>query len=270
MNRRSRGWGTSGRDIESWLRILIGFSFLFGGRRRRYVMILLIAVVIMGLIAMFAIRKWNDPSRALAGADQLWETDQRVEAIAEYKVLLRKKDPLAPEQNWLYEHRPRLYRRIIEYETVFRDRDVARDWIRDAWSENIRNLSFDRDETRELWRQVVAEIQSHRREASRYVARDSQLERADYLWDQNRQAEAVSIYKAILRGPNRYQSPIKSNLSRIYSRVIAYESEHRQENEVTSWMQNALDNDIRDMTLDEEANELWKKVQQEFELRNRK
>ena len=267
MNRRrrerERGFQVSGRDIERWLHIFASLSILFGGRRGRYFLMFLIVLAIVGFIALFAIRKWNDPSRALAKADRLWETDQRVEAIAEYKILLRKKDPLDPEQNWLYEHRPRLYRRIIEYETVFRDRDVARDWIRDAWSENIRNLSFDRDETRALWQEVVSEIKSNHRDV-RYAAQDKKLAQADYLWENQKKAEAVRIYKSILRGPNRYRNPVKQNLSRIFSRVIEYESEHQTENDVASWMENALDNDVREMKLNDDASELWKKVQQEF------
>lgn len=108
----------------------------------------------------------GSPLHSLEAADRKWDTgvtEQRIEAISEYKSLLRARDPLETERRRLGDRndRARLYRRIIEHHVKFdielRD---AREWSLAAWQENIRDLSFGDPDVDRFYRGFVGEIRA--------------------------------------------------------------------------------------------------------------
>jgi len=157
-----RHGGRSGMsELERLLHLLVSFRFLFGSRRGIVAPLLLVGIVVAG---WFIWQQFSGPNRILESAHRKWdsgETQLRIEAIAEYKAILRKKDPIEPQHNLLTNRNERglLYRRIIEFHVKFDiDERDARDWVVAAWQENIRDLNFGDDQVDGFYRSQVEEI----------------------------------------------------------------------------------------------------------------
>lgn len=152
-------------EIERLLHLFVSLQILFGSRRGGLAPLVVLALLGAG---WFAWTVWNSPLRPLEAADRKWdsgETSQRIEAIAEYKSLLRRRDPLDSSRRLLTERndRARLYRRIIVHHVLFDiDAREAREWSLAAWQENLRDLDFRQDSPAvdEFYRRFVEEIRS--------------------------------------------------------------------------------------------------------------
>ncbi len=155
---KSRHHGQS-LNMHEVMHLIISLQMLFGSKRGGTGVLL--AVLLIGAFLYFGYQgvMRQNPNKALAAADKLWENDERVDAIDAYKELLRKPDPTDPDSAWLQDSRPRLYRRVIEFEAEYGDIPVARDWIQDALKEGHR-IRFDSDTARELWEEETAERKS--------------------------------------------------------------------------------------------------------------
>ncbi|MEZ6095319.1 MAG: hypothetical protein R3C03_13985 [Pirellulaceae bacterium] len=151
-------------EIERLLHLFVSLQFLFGSRRGGFLVPLLILGLIVG--GWFAYRSYFSAEANLEKADIKWdsgETSQRISAIRDYKIIMRRRDELEPQLPWLKpsRERSRLYRRIIEHHVLFDiDEPEARDWIHSAWSENIRDLDFHDDKVNVFWKNVVDEIKA--------------------------------------------------------------------------------------------------------------
>jgi len=115
---------------------------------------MLVVIGAIVLIGYFTIRTAFNSGPALLEADKVYANDQ-IAGIAMYKDLLAKRDFMDPSQPWLTDDRDRLYRRIISFEVRYGSRDEARDYIRKAWKENFKELSFEDADCRELWKEVT-------------------------------------------------------------------------------------------------------------------
>jgi hypothetical protein len=151
-------------ELERLFHLFVSLQILFGSRRGGIgVPLILLALLIGG---WFVYSNWFRADPALSRADRKWESGestQRIEAIKDYKELLRKKDPLDANFFWMRERsgRARLYRRIVEYHVMYDiDKSAARDWVYEAWSENIRDLDFENDEVNEYYKKVTDEIKA--------------------------------------------------------------------------------------------------------------
>ena len=116
-------------------------------------------ILMLGIVAFVAIRYSYSPERELLMAHRLWDSNvtvQQQQAIAKYRDLLRKVDPLDPARRWLKDDRDTLYRRIVLYEYKYEANETkAAEWIKDAWDEGIRDLRFDEPELKEFWDRTV-------------------------------------------------------------------------------------------------------------------
>ena len=160
---RGRNYGRGSRnrlnDINQLIQLFFSLQILFGSRRGGTGALVLILV--LGIGGYLAFQFWFDPNRALASADRLWDSRDsanRISAIRKYKELLAKRDPVDPDFPWLKDGRPRLYRRIIEHEVLYRERSEARDWILEAWNERIVELNFGSEEARQVWQEVTKDL----------------------------------------------------------------------------------------------------------------
>ncbi len=151
-------------ELERLFHLFVSLQILFGSRRGGVGVPLVLLAILVG--GWFAYSYWFSADPALSRADRKWESGestQRIEAIKDYKELLRKKDPLEPSFFWMKERsgRARLYRRIVEYHVMYDiDKSAARDWIYEAWGENIRDLDFENDEVNQYYRKVTDEIKA--------------------------------------------------------------------------------------------------------------
>ena len=149
-------------ELERLFHLFVSLQILFGSRRGGLGVPLLLLALLVG--GWFAYSYWFRADPVLGRADRKWESGEsalRIEAIKDYKELLRKKDPLEPDFFWLKERsgRSRLYRRIVEYHVMYDiDKSAARDWVYEAWGENIRDLDFENSEVNDYYKKVTDEI----------------------------------------------------------------------------------------------------------------
>ncbi len=144
-------------EFERLLHLIVSLQILFGSRRGGILIPLLLVGLALG--GWWVYSQYNSPDRQLLHADQKWDsgdTTQRIQAIREYKVLLRKKDPLENGLHLLRDGRERLYRRIITHHVLFDISDAdANDWIREAWDEGIRDPGFENEKAKAKWQEAT-------------------------------------------------------------------------------------------------------------------
>lgn len=150
-------------EFERLLHLIVSLQILFGSRRGGILIPLLLVGLAFG--GWWVYMQYNGPDRQLARADQKWDsgdTTQQIQAIREYKVLLRKKDPLDNGLNLLRDGRERLYRRIITFHVLFNISDAdANDWIREAWDEGFRDLGFEEEKVETKWKEATEGMKRH-------------------------------------------------------------------------------------------------------------
>lgn len=152
--RRNNGGLT---EIERLIHLIASMQILFGSRRGGLLLPLLIIGVLVG--GWFLYRYQFSPNVALERAHQMWDshdTKQQIKAIAEYRRLLEKKDPIEPGRNWLMDDRDTLYRRIIQHEVLFGDKNKGAEWCIIAWDEGLRDLRFPDAKVKALWEEATA------------------------------------------------------------------------------------------------------------------
>lgn len=149
---------TTSVNMNELMHIIMSLQIMFGSRRGAGAFLALLLMCGIGYLAFVF---FMNPAGALEKADRMWDRDQHVEAIREYKSLLRKRDPIQPEYALLpREDRPRLFRRIISHEVAYANPAEARDWISEAYKEGIdfKESSFQRPEVWEMWQEVTADL----------------------------------------------------------------------------------------------------------------
>jgi len=143
--------------MNELMHIVLSLQLMFGSRRAAGAVL---AILLFCGVGYLAYNHFSDSSRALRQADELWNKDDNVAAVRQYKTLLAKRDPL--DRNYFLlpgPERPRLYRRIISHETRFANRAEARDWITAAYGEgiNFEKADFENEEVFDLWKEVTAD-----------------------------------------------------------------------------------------------------------------
>ena len=136
---------------------MVMLKYLFGTKSGG--MVVLVIIGFIALCGYIGINTLNDPSSKLIKIDQLYEVDQ-VEAVKQYKAILKKRNFFDKSQPLVVDGRHKLYRRIIAFEAMYGDPAEGRDWILEAWHENIRTLTFQSQEPKELWQSVMDELKS--------------------------------------------------------------------------------------------------------------
>lgn len=148
-------------EFERLLHLIVSLQILFGSRRGGLLIPLLL--VALGFGGWWAYNHFSGPDRQLQNADLKWDsgdTQQRIQAIRDYKQLLSKKDPIDPGLNLLKDGRERLYRRIVIHHVLFDISDTdANDWIREAWDEGFRDLGFQDEKVKQKWADVTRGLQ---------------------------------------------------------------------------------------------------------------
>lgn len=159
---RYRGRGEM-TELERLLQLLVSLQILFGSRRGGIAPLLVIAALVVGWLVW----TWaQSPLRALEAADRKWDTgdsNSQIDAIEEYQVILRKKDPLDIQRHLLQDRneRIRLYQRIVQFHFKFGgNEDEARDWIDRAWRENIRDMNFGDEKLDAFYRRRAEQIRA--------------------------------------------------------------------------------------------------------------
>lgn len=167
-------------EFERLLHLIVSLQILFGSRRGGILIPLLLVGLAFG--GWWAYNQYNGPDRQLLRADQKWnsgDTPQRIQAIRDYKSLLRKKDPLDDGLHFLRDGRERLYRRIITHHVMFDISDAdANDWIREAWDEGIRDLGFQDPEVTEKWKEATEGMKRQSSDPNR--RRDAKPKKGDF------------------------------------------------------------------------------------------
>ena len=147
-------------EFERLLHLIVSLQILFGSRRGG--LLIPLAIVALGFGGWWAYNHFNGPDRLLQTADQKWDsgdTQQRIQAIRDYKVLLAKKDPIDLGLHLLKDGRERLYRRIVTHHVLFDISEAdANDWIREAWDEGFRDLGFQDDKVKAQWKKVTERL----------------------------------------------------------------------------------------------------------------
>ena len=159
-------------EIERIIHLIASMQILFGSRRGS----MLVPLLLIGLAygGWMVYQYTYSPERALAQAHRMWDsndTKQQMAAIAKYRELLRKPDPIEPQQKWLKNRTDRttLYRRIVVHEFRYGDKIKSSDWMIEAWNEGIRDLYIQDKETLEFWNQTVASLKlKNKRKRSRF------------------------------------------------------------------------------------------------------
>ncbi len=153
--RRNNGGLT---EFERLIHLIASMQVLFGSRRGMIMFPLLLVGVMIG--GWFLYRQYYSPDTALERAHQMWDsndTKQQMKAIAQYRILLQKKDPIEKGRNWLMDDRDTLYRRIIQHDVNFSGDEIkAAEWCLKAWDEGIRDLRFPDETVEKFWERTTA------------------------------------------------------------------------------------------------------------------
>lgn len=92
-------------------------------------------------------------------AHELWDAEERFEAVKEYKTILRT-DGIPWHVSEFRAEQPTLYRRVIEHEADYGDPGSARDWALRAYdygqrNEALRSMTFSSEAATAIWQDVV-------------------------------------------------------------------------------------------------------------------
>lgn len=156
-----RPHGGNMSEIERIIHLIASMQILFGSRRGAIVPILILLLCGGGWLAYQFYPSWN-----LSQADRLWDSDvskNKVDAIKMYKDILQKRDWVDSSKFFIKTGRKRIYERIIEYSVIVSgDSQTARDWIKAAWREDLKesDLKFSDDEARVFFKEVVADLKN--------------------------------------------------------------------------------------------------------------
>lgn len=138
-----------------WLGIAWGLTTEGGWRRVVGVAMLILPLLTCGWGWFHHFNMEKERNIKFKTACQLWDQDKRVEAVSAYKDVLSGATYQVDKEQRLV-----AFRRIIDFESKFGDRGVAREYLvkaLDDWSIKQR-LSFDSNEANELLRAVRRDL----------------------------------------------------------------------------------------------------------------
>jgi len=147
-------------NMNEFRRFALSLKLMFGSSR---FWLAILAIGFAAIVAYLIQNSFGGESGQLQAADQLWNQDQNVAAVREYKKLLGARDRLDRQYALIQGNdRVRLYRRIISHEARFGNRAEARDWITKAYGEgiNFEAADFESTPVYELWVEVTKDYQA--------------------------------------------------------------------------------------------------------------
>ena len=84
------------------------------------------------------------------------DTGEQMQAIAAYKQLLNKSDPLEPGRHWLRTDRDTLYRRVIQHEVLNAENEAkAGEWAIQAIEDGFTKLRFQDERVKAFWEKTL-------------------------------------------------------------------------------------------------------------------
>ena len=100
-------------EFERLIHLIASMQILFGSRRGG--LLIPVIIVAIGFAGWLFYKNYYGPERRLERAHQMWESgdsNKRIKAISEYKLLLREKDPIEGDY-WLKQDRDNVGTRLL-------------------------------------------------------------------------------------------------------------------------------------------------------------
>ena len=143
--------------MERLVHLIASMQILFGSRRGGWVVPLLLIALAGG--GWYAYNHLMNPSTTLERAHEMYDSSdagEQMQAIAAYKKLLNKSDPLEPGRHWLRTDRDTLYRRVIQHEVLNAENESkAGEWAIQAIEDGFTNLRFQNDRVKKFWEKTL-------------------------------------------------------------------------------------------------------------------
>lgn len=168
-------------EVERLIHLIASMQILFGSRRGGWV----VPLVLIGLAAggWYAYQHLMNPSTALEKAHAMYnspDTGEKIKAIASYKQLLAKSDPLEPGRNWLRTDRDTLYRRVITHEVLNEENEaMAGETAILAIEDGFTKLRFQNERVKKFWENVLASFKQDKKRNQKEKQSDEANERDD-------------------------------------------------------------------------------------------
>ena len=152
-------------EVERLIHLIASMQILFGSRRGGVVF----PLILIGLAAggWYAYNQFMNPSTTLEKAHVMYDssdTGEQMKAIAAYKRLLNKTDPLEPDRHWLRKDRDTLYRRIIQHEILNAENESkAGEWSIQAIEDGFTKLRFQDERVKKFWDKTLASFKQEKK-----------------------------------------------------------------------------------------------------------
>ena len=144
-------------EVERLIHLIASMQILFGSRRGGWVIPLLLIGLAFG--GWYAFGQLLNPSTTLEKAHVMYDssdTSEQIKAIAAYKKLLNKSDPLEPGRHWLRTDRDTLYRRVIQHEVLNAENETkASEWAIQAIEDGFTKLRFQNERVKTFWEKTL-------------------------------------------------------------------------------------------------------------------
>ena len=156
---RPGGRGNNGgmSEVERLIHLIASMQILFGSRRGGWVIPLVLFALAAG--GWYAYGQFMNPSTTLEKAHVMYDSSdsgEQMEAIAAYKRLLNKSDPLESGRHWLRTDRDTLYRRVIQHEVLNAENEAkAGEWAIQAIEDGFTKLRFQNDRVKQFWEKTL-------------------------------------------------------------------------------------------------------------------
>lgn len=152
-------------EVERLIHLIASMQILFGSRRGGWVVPLVLIAVAAG--GWYAYNHYMNPSTALEKAHEMYDssdTGEQMQAIATYKKLLNKSDPLEPGRHFLRTDRDTLYRRVIQHEVLNAENETkAGEWAIQAIDDGFTKLRFQDERVKTFWEKTLGSFRQNRK-----------------------------------------------------------------------------------------------------------
>ena len=168
-------------EVERLIHLIASMQILFGSRRGGWV----VPLVLIGLAAggWYAYTQLMNPDTTLEKAHVMYDspdTGEQIKAIAAYKRLLNKSDPLEPERHWLRTDRDTLYRRVIKHEVLnAENEDKAGEWAIQAIEDGFTNLRFQNERVKKFWEKTLGSFRKGKQQPTHEMKPETSQQQAE-------------------------------------------------------------------------------------------
>ena len=153
-------------EVERLIHLIASMQILFGSRRGGWVVPLVL--IALGAGGWYAYSQLLNPSTTLEKAHVMYDssdTGEQMKAIAAYKQLLNKSDPLEPGRHWLRSDRDTLYRRVIQHEVLNAENEAkAGEWAIQAIEDGFTKLRFQDERVKAFWEKTLRSFKKYKKQ----------------------------------------------------------------------------------------------------------